>query len=99
MKKFKIYDLISQYVVLRCPHCEKIFRYDYRESRFGNKVENAKCQKCEQKFPIEENQLDEDPILRTWDSKDLIMIKPNGEQEFFTKQETTEIPDLKPAED
>jgi uncharacterized C2H2 Zn-finger protein len=95
MKKFKVYGLLTEYLVLKCPLCGMVFRYNYLENRFGQKVKNTKCQKCEKMFNIKENQLDEDPMFRPWNYPDMIMIKPSGKQEFFSKEEIKDTPDIK----
>jgi len=98
MKKFKVYGLLTEYIILKCPNCNTVFRYNYTEKRFGQKVSNAKCQKCEKMFALEGNQLDEDPMLRPWEYPEMIMIKPSGEQEFFTKKETKDVPGFNSAD-
>ena len=65
MKIFQIWKRISEYVVLQCPYknCNHIFKRDTSNFNvFGNKVKNAKCQRCEKNFPIEGNTLDNDPL-------------------------------------
>lgn len=97
MKKFKIYAKIAEYIVLRCPYCEREFRYDPSDNIFGKEKKNAKCQKCEKMFSIKENQLDKDPLPKIWEYKDMIMIKPNKEQIFFEKDKIN-LPKIESAE-
>lgn len=101
MKTFKIYGKVDEYIVLKCPYCGKVFRAKPYEKVFGKERKNAKCQKCEKLFDINENQLEEDPLPRVWGSKSnrkMIMIKPSGEQEFFKKKEESDIPGLSSAD-
>lgn len=99
MKIFKIYSQIDEYVVLKCPYCGREFRANPQERVFGRDRKNAKCQKCEKLFDFNKNQLDEDPLIKSWnpfDNKDMIMIKPNKEQEFF-KREKPNTPEIQTA--
>ena len=100
MKIFKIYSNIGEYVVLKCPHCKKEFRTSFQKKVFGKERKNAKCQKCEKLFDFNTNQLDEDTLTKAWNSfndKEMIMIKPNGEQKFF-KREKNNVPKFTTAE-
>jgi len=99
MKTFKIYSKIHEYIVLECPHCKKQFRTSSQDKVFGKERKNATCQKCEKRFDFNENQLDKDPLPRMWESNDkMIMIKPDGRQEFFEK-DTNIAPEFKSAID
>ena len=65
---FQIWTRKSEYIVLKCPNkdCECIFRWDISNLRaFGKNIKNAKCQKCEKLFPLENNFLDYDPLGNT----------------------------------
>lgn len=64
MKKFKIYSLTTSYFVLKCPHCNSVFRHLPTEKVFGKPIKNTKCQKCEKSFEFEPNCLDYDPVFR-----------------------------------
>lgn len=95
MKKFKVYSILTEYIVLKCPHCGREFRSIPQSKVFGKERKNAKCQRCERNFDFVENQLDEDPLPKLWDSdRPMIMIKPDGTQEFFERDEP-DVPDLK----
>ena len=77
------------------------FRTNPQKKVFGNERKNAKCQKCEKPFNFDENQLDEDPLAKSWSAfndKDMIMIKPSGKQEFF-KRDKFETPAFKTADE
>ena len=50
-------------------------------------------------FDFDSNQLDQDNLFKSWNpwnDKEMIMIKPNGEQ-FFFKKEKVEIPEINSA--
>lgn len=98
LKKFRIYGFFTEYIVLKCPECGTVFRYNFMENRFGSKVKNAKCYHCEKMIDVEKNQLDKDPMFRPWQEfKEMILINPDDTQEFFKPTETKKIPELKEA--
>lgn len=100
MKVFKIYSQMDEYVVLQCPKCGKQFRSSPQDKVFGNERKNARCQKCEELFDFNSNQLDDDSLPKTWNSynnKEMIKINPDGSQEFFQREKSV-TPDLKSAD-
>ena len=101
MKIFKIYAQIDEYVLLKCPHCEKKFRSPPQDKIFGKERKNAKCQKCEEMFDFNSIQLDQDDLFKSWNpwnDKEMIMINPEGKQSFF-KKDKVKTPEITSAKE
>lgn len=78
MKLFKVYELRNKYVVLKCPHCEFIYRDEVTENYNPNK---SRCRRCGKKFDWEKHQIGKDPLLNIWD-REIVFISPEGKEEL-----------------
>lgn len=82
-KSFKVYQFVYEYYVLKCPHCNFVFRFNEQKN---NKSTIAKCQKCNKRFTIDKNTLSEDVLGKPWE--DAIILSDNKIEKIDFKKKT-----------